>query len=403
MRTLRSAKWVIGIAVLASALSISGCTLFQSQAIVDLQAAPTTGAAPLRVDFTPTVEGNAVSYSWDFGDGTTSESPSASHIYRALGTYTVTLTVHLSDGRVAHVTKDNLIDITGVMTTTQPNPQIVWLDRSAGTISRGPRSGGTVVTVAQAPPYKSIRAIAVAHGKVYWTTYSDVERCNLDGSDHQIIYRPDPVKIAPLGGIAVDTIANKIYWAEDPVFNPEIPLDTDPAEIWRADLNGSGAKIWANTSLWNYSDTTPSVMTTDAGNHRLYWTATRPSSPFESAAASIHWADTSSSQPQNHTAFSSLPEIGGIAVDNSIPGGIPNLYWTTPSKNQLWSGYVGRFSKSRDLLMNAPHPEAIAVDAFNGKIYWSSGKGIYRANLQDGSDKELIYPGVHADALALAN
>lgn len=403
METFRRAKWAIGIALLMGALSITGCTLFQSQAIANLQATPTTGVAPLRVNFTPTVAGTAVSYAWDFGDGTTSDASNPTHIYRAMGRFTVRLTVHLSDGRVAHATEGDLIDITGVMTTTQHNAQIVWLDRSAGTIFKGPRSGGTPVTVYQAPPYKSIRAIAVAHSKVYWTTYSDVERCNLDGSGHQIIYRPNPVKIAPLGGIAVDTIANKIYWAEDPVFNPEIPLDTDPAEIWRADLNGSGAKVWANTSLWNYSDNTTSVMTIDAGNHRLYWTATRPSSPFESAAASIHWADTSSSQPQNRTTFSSLREIGGIAVDNSIAGGIPNLYWTNPSKNQICYGYVGPFSKSQNVLMTTPSPKAIAVNALEGKIYWSSGKGIYRANLQDGSDKELIYPGVHADVLALAN
>jgi len=405
MNPLKIAKWSAGIAFLVIALSIVGCTMLQPPSAVDFHATPTKGAAPLRVDFAPTATGQAVSYAWDFGDGTTGNGPSVSHIYRATGTYTVSLTVHLSDGRVAHATQDDLIDITGLIVTGAPHGPIVWLDRSAGTIFKGPRSGGTAVTVAQVPPYKSIRAIAVAHGKVYWTTYSDVERCDLDGGGHHIIYRPSPAKLAPIGDIAVDAIANKVYWAEDPIFNPENPLDTDPAEIWRADLDGSGAQVWANTSLWNYSDNTPSVMTTDAGNHRFYWTATRTTSsyPTPSVDATIHWADTSSNQAQKHTAFSSLPEIGGLAVDNSIPGGIPNLYWTNPGKNEIWYGYVGRFSKSRDLLMNTPHPEAIAVDAFGGKIYWSSGEGIYRANLQDGSDKELIYPGVHADALALSN
>ena len=39
-------------------------------------------------------------------------------------------------------------------------------------------------------------------------------------------------------------------------------------------------------------------------------------------------------------------------------------------------------------------------DAAEGKIYWSRSKGIHRANL-DGTEQELVYPDVCADAIAL--
>ncbi|MEW6086989.1 MAG: PKD domain-containing protein [bacterium] len=44
------------------------------------------------------LQGTIVSYSWDFGDGTTESGVTASHIYNAAGTYTVTLTVTDNEG-----------------------------------------------------------------------------------------------------------------------------------------------------------------------------------------------------------------------------------------------------------------------------------------------------------------
>ncbi|RYF87186.1 MAG: PKD domain-containing protein [Chitinophagaceae bacterium] len=60
--------------------------------------------APATVNFTnSSVSG--VSYSWDFGDGTTSTQLSPSHTFTALGTYNVTLVVTGSNGCSATITK----------------------------------------------------------------------------------------------------------------------------------------------------------------------------------------------------------------------------------------------------------------------------------------------------------
>ena len=58
---------------------------------------PTSGDAPLVVNFDATgsfdPDGSIVNYAWDFGDGNNGTGVSPTHIYAALGTYTVTLTV----------------------------------------------------------------------------------------------------------------------------------------------------------------------------------------------------------------------------------------------------------------------------------------------------------------------
>ncbi len=56
---------------------------------------PSTGNAPLSVSFTGSATGGTApySYSWNFGDGTTSTSQNPSHTYSTAGTYTATLTV----------------------------------------------------------------------------------------------------------------------------------------------------------------------------------------------------------------------------------------------------------------------------------------------------------------------
>lgn len=58
----------------------------------------TSGTAPLAVQFTSTSTGTIGSYSWKFGDGSTSTAQNPLKTYSAPGTYTVSLTVNGSAG-----------------------------------------------------------------------------------------------------------------------------------------------------------------------------------------------------------------------------------------------------------------------------------------------------------------
>ncbi|NIM17128.1 MAG: PKD domain-containing protein [Candidatus Aminicenantes bacterium] len=84
---------------------------------------PTTGPAPLTVNFTDQSTNNPTSWSWNFGDGGTSTAQNPSHTYTTPGTYTVTLTVTNSGG------SDNEIK-TNYITVTDPsqNPEIYVFD-----------------------------------------------------------------------------------------------------------------------------------------------------------------------------------------------------------------------------------------------------------------------------------
>ncbi len=65
--------------------------------VVTASATPTTGTAPVTVNFTGTATDpdgdNPLTYAWDFGDGGRATTLNATHTYTAPGTFTATLTV----------------------------------------------------------------------------------------------------------------------------------------------------------------------------------------------------------------------------------------------------------------------------------------------------------------------
>lgn len=74
---------------------------------------PTSGYAPLTVQFTDESTNSPTSWSWDFGDGGTSGDQNPSHIYTSAGTFTVSLTATNADGSGTE-TKAGYISTTGM-------------------------------------------------------------------------------------------------------------------------------------------------------------------------------------------------------------------------------------------------------------------------------------------------
>jgi len=60
--------------------------------IPNFTATPTSGNSPLTVQFSDTSTGSPTSWSWNFGDDSTSTEQNPSHTYTSVGTYTVALT-----------------------------------------------------------------------------------------------------------------------------------------------------------------------------------------------------------------------------------------------------------------------------------------------------------------------
>jgi len=148
---------------------------------------PTSGVAPLTVQFTDQSSGSPTGWSWAFGDGGTSTAQNPSHVYQNAGTYTVTLTATNAYGSDQEV-KTNYITAT---TCTAPvaafvgNPTsgyapltVQFTDQSTG----GPTSwswafgdGGTATT--QSPAH------AYANAGTYTVTLTATNSC---GSDQEV-------------------------------------------------------------------------------------------------------------------------------------------------------------------------------------------------------------------------
>jgi C1A family cysteine protease len=71
---------------------------------------PTSGTAPLTVQFTDSSTNTPTSWIWNFGDGGTATSKNPSHVYLVAGTYTVSLTVKNINGS-NKLTRKNFIRV----------------------------------------------------------------------------------------------------------------------------------------------------------------------------------------------------------------------------------------------------------------------------------------------------
>ena len=123
----------------ASAIASKSVTITVSSTTGELVAAasadPIGGPTPLSVSFSGSASGGTApySYSWDFGDGTTSAAQNPGHVYSTLGNYMAILTV--TDNLAARA--DAVVNISVVSDTT------AVLGLSAETGAPAPGEGGT--------------------------------------------------------------------------------------------------------------------------------------------------------------------------------------------------------------------------------------------------------------------
>jgi PKD repeat protein len=112
-------------------------------------ASPTTGNAPLSVSFTGSATGGTApySYSWNFGDGSTSTAQNPSHTYSSAGTYTATLTVTDSSSPAKTASSSVTITASPVQGTAPGAPTGLTASAGNGKVSlswTAPSSNGGV-------------------------------------------------------------------------------------------------------------------------------------------------------------------------------------------------------------------------------------------------------------------
>jgi PKD repeat protein len=142
--------------------SIMGLAAAEVPPVASFTVAPNVGVAPLPVTFTSTSTGTITDVLWNFGDGTTSTLPVATHVYATAGSYNVTLTVNGPGGTntaqqlgAVVVTEPVLPPVaafSAAPTTGQVPLSVAFTDASTGTITSRLWSFGDGVTSTEQNP-----------------------------------------------------------------------------------------------------------------------------------------------------------------------------------------------------------------------------------------------------------
>ena len=191
-------------------------------ASADFTASPTSGSAPLSVQFTDTSAGEPTSWSWDFGGGGTSTEQNPVHTYIIPGTYTVTLTAENAHGSDT-VTKVGYVTVTEIqpptVTSTTPGSgksgTIVSITNLAGTNFR---NGATVKLTKSGEPEIHATGVTVVSSTQITCSF------NLAGAStgqwNVIVANPDAQS---------DTLSNGFEVTTAQIYEPEPDLNDELA------------------------------------------------------------------------------------------------------------------------------------------------------------------------------
>ena len=110
--------------------------------VADFTGSPTSGCAPLTVDFTDQSTGQVDTWSWNFGDSGTSNEQNPSHTYVLAGDFTVSLSVTGPDGSDTETKTDYIsvsdvpvADFSGSPTSGEAPLTVNFTDLSSGNLT----------------------------------------------------------------------------------------------------------------------------------------------------------------------------------------------------------------------------------------------------------------------------
>lgn len=127
----------------------------------DAVASFTSSVNNLQVNFTNTST-NANAYSWNFGDGNTSNDVNPTHTYTSAGTYTVILQATSSFGCANNTFQANV-------TVTNPPPTALTEDLAqVATLYPNPNNGVFQIRLNEAPTTQTVVSIFDVTGKLIW-------------------------------------------------------------------------------------------------------------------------------------------------------------------------------------------------------------------------------------------
>lgn len=275
---MRNFKYVF--ILLIAALSLNGCKDDDDFPVPPASTVPqfsytidNDGFAPATVVFTnesivPDIAGS-VTFTWNFGDGTTSGEENPTHVYEEPGAYTANLvavtsssleikevsktiivkdpnqtgtTVYFTDGSAVYTAlSSELIEtpifttLAGVslqssygMTVDTVTNKLYISDYGSNSIYRSDLDGGNFVIFRSGVDSPNGLDIDYQQNELYWDTSNGIQKASLDIEDQS--QKEDVVtgQANDPDGIAIDQINRTIYWVN---YN---------GGLWRKNLDGTG-------------------------------------------------------------------------------------------------------------------------------------------------------------------
>jgi len=142
--------------------------------------------------------------------------------------------------------------------------KMYWADVNMGLIRRANLDGSGQEDLIQLSgsgedfPFPSALALDKIGGKIYWgdQVLGTMHRANLDGSGQQVLFSTPFHR-----GLAIDSINGKLYWSTS--------IDFTKGEIWRANLDGTGAEAVVTSLDAQFK---PAKLAVDPLGGKIYWT-----------------------------------------------------------------------------------------------------------------------------------
>ena len=251
--------------------------------------------------------------------------------------------------------------------------KMYWVETGSDDIKRANLDGSSTETLIGSGLSDPSR-IAVYGDKMYWME-AGIKRANLDGSSPETLVN-NARRIhhggVYLGGIALDTANDKLYWTQ-----------ANTHSLHRANLDGSSPETLIGSGL-----NAPSDLALDVVGGKVYWLA------FNSHTLKRANLDGSSVE----TLISSgMGNPTNMALD--VAGG--KVYWLEFGTRLRRANLNGT---SIETIRNAEGTRrGFTLDVAGGKVYWTetASDDIKRSNLDGSSVETLITTGL-SDPIGLA-
>ena len=250
-----------------------------------------------------------------------------------------------------------------VLIAAAQRPPLYWIDTQAGTLHR--LIGAKIEDLMPSVQNATSLAVDTINNKLYWAERIDdrtgrIRAANLNGSNVKLV---KDLTSAPVD-IAVDTAGSKLY-----VINAW-------GKVQRMNLDGSKFEPNLIVDL-----EMPQHVVLDVARHKIYWTEQPDEDIGEIRRANLNGSDV-----ELVKALTSAPL--GLAADVTQR----KLYVASSADKIQQLSFDGSNFRP-NFITDVESPQEVAVDAMGGKMYWTEMGKFRRANL-DGSNVQDIVRGL---------